>query len=237
MLRRICFIAIALVFVVIGAYALNLRALYAEMYPAEPVKRTAFHICNESDPTFVRAIGSEREACYASMPNIMEVAMGRVRPGGALSMQALTDPSREAELLMMLASMPPRQPITTRRSFSNTAWVPALSSPCDDKHAVPAVSYTAPGVIPPPVTNGRAATVNGAIRKNLPLPGTPQGGAGPAVRAPVIVLGPAAPLLPSASGDPADKTAAANPAPAPDVGDVGPPAIVPLAPATSCGGA
>jgi hypothetical protein len=225
-LRRISLVVISLVAVVIGVHSLDVRALYAEMYPAEPVKRDAFHICDESDPTFVRAIGSNREACYGSMPHVMAVAMGRVRPGGALSMQALVDPSREAELLMTLASMPPRQPITKPRSFSNTM----LSAPCDDK-ILPAASYTESAEMP--LRSGRAAMLDGAIRNNLPLPP----GATQPIKAPVITLGPVAPLI-SSPGDRGPKFAAINPAPvaAPDIGDDGPPAIVPLSPSTACDG-
>jgi hypothetical protein len=235
MLRRISFIAVALIAVVIGVHSIDLRALYAEMYPAEPVKRDAFHICDETDPTFLRAVGSDREACYGSMPHIMAVAMGRIRPGGALSMQALTDPSREAELLMLIAAMPPRQPITRPRSFSNTK----LSAPCDDK-PLAAVSYAAPnglsGGMPAgmPPSGTRAAALDSTIRNNLPppLPGTTQ-----QAKAPVIKLGPVAPLI-SSPDDPNPKPAAINPAPvsAPDVGDDGPPAIVPLAPTLNCDG-
>jgi hypothetical protein len=230
MLRRISFIAVALVAIVIGVHSLDLRALYAEMYPAEPVKRDAFHICDETDPTFLRAVGSDREACYGSMPHIMAVAMGRIRPGGALSMQALTDPSREAELLMLIAAMPPRQPITRPRSFSNTK----LSTPCDDK-PLAAVSYSAPSGMPAgmPPLGSRAAALDSTIRNNLPLPpGTVQ----PA-KAPVIKLGPVAPLITSPD-DPGPRPAAVNPAPvsAPDVGDEGPPAIVPLSPTMNCDG-
>src|SRR5580658_1709804 len=89
--------AVALIFAAIGAHTLKPRELFHEMYPLEPVKQDAFHICDEADPTFVRAVGAEREACYNKMPHVMAVAMGRVKPGGALSMEALTDPSREAE--------------------------------------------------------------------------------------------------------------------------------------------
>src|ERR1700733_1036845 len=120
--RRAWFLTAAVVFALIGAHSLNPRELYREMYPLEPVKRDAFNICDQADPTFVRAVGADREACYGSMPHVMQVAMGRVLPGGVLSIEALTDPSREAELLMTLAAMPPRQPITAPRLFSNTVW-------------------------------------------------------------------------------------------------------------------
>lgn len=236
---RVVFVAIALIFAAIGAHSLNPRELYNEMYPLEPVKQNAFHICDEADPTFVRAVGVEREACYNKMPHIMAVAMGRVRPGGALTMQALTDPSREAELLMTLAAMPPRQPITAPRSFSNTAWVRALSAPCDDKRALPAVSYSSPSDLPPLPGAGRAAALDSVIRGNLPpLPRAVQGGIARRDPLPVITLGPSgfpAAIPPSANAG--DKVGAFDPLPTPDVGDDAPPAIVPLAPASVCGGA
>ncbi|HXO02280.1 MAG TPA: hypothetical protein VN900_09505 [Stellaceae bacterium] len=238
MLGRASFIAVALVSAAVGAHSLNLRELYGEMYPAEPVKHDAFQICDDADPTFVRAVGADREACYNSMPHIMAVAMGRVRAGGALTMQALTDPSREAELLMTLAAMPPRQPITTRRSFSNTAWVRALSPPCDDKRALPTVSYTGSAGLPPAAGTGRAAALDSAIRNNLPLPRATQPGIARRDPLPVIALAPAQPAPATQSAtDPGDKVTAFNPLPAPDIGDDGPPAIVPLAPASTCGGA
>jgi hypothetical protein len=234
--RKVGFVVIALAAAVVGAHSLNPRELYHEMYPLEPVKRHAFNICDEADPTFIRAVGTSREACYSSMPHVMKVAMGFVVPGDTLSMQALTDPSREAEMLMTLAAMPPRQPITEPRLFSNTAWVRALS-PCDDKRAVPPVSYTAPGGLPPAPGGGRAAALDSAIRNNLPpLPHPPQAGIARQEPLPVIPLvqGQVASSLPPAGGD---KVAAIKPLLAPDIGDEAPPAIVPLTPASTCGGA
>lgn len=232
--RRLAIVATALVFGAIGAHSLDPRALYHEMYPLEPVKQDAFHICDDADPTFVRAVGAEREACYNKMPHIMAVAMGRVKPGGALSMEALTDPSREAELLLTLASMPPQQPITAPRSFSNTAWVRALSPSCAAKPVLPALAYTAPQGLPPAPGSGRAAALDTVVRGNLPpLPHPASPGAAGRNALPVIPLAPATPPLPRA----ADKTAVFAPLPAPDIGDEAPPAIVPLAPSTSCGGA
>lgn len=233
-LRRIALVAVALISAGIGAHSLSPRELYSEMYPIEPVKRDAFHICDDSDPTFVRAVGAEREACYNKMPHVMAVAMGRVKPGGALSIQALTDPSREAELLMMLAATPPRQPITAPRSFSNTAWVRALSPACDDK-PTPAVAYTAPGALPPAPGTGRAVALDTAIRNNLPPLPRPMPTADPArSQLPVIALVPGHAAEDAGNG----ASASSAPMPAPDVGDNAAPAIVPLAPAANtCGGA
>jgi hypothetical protein len=235
--RRLTIIATALVFGAIGAHSLNPRELYHEMYPLEPVKQDAFQICDQADPTFIRAVGSEREACYNKMPHVMAVAMGRVKPVGAVSMDALTDPSREAALLLTLASMPPQQPITTPRSFSNIAWLHALAPACDAKPEQPALTYTAPNGLPPTPGGGRAAALDGVDRGSLPaLPRPMQPGSVQRQPAPVIALTPAAPA-PSGRADMGDKVARTAPLPAPDIGDEAPPAIVPLAPSTSCGGA
>lgn len=234
--RRLAILGTALIFGAIGAHSIHPRELYHEMYPLEPVKQDAFRICDEADPTFVRAVGAEREACYNKMPHVMAVAMGRVKPGGALSMEALIDPSREAELLLTLAGMPPRQPITAPRSFSNVAWVRALNPTCEAKSVAPAIAYAAPTALPPPPGSGRAAALDSAIRGNLPplpRPGPP--GSAPRNPVPVIALAPA-PVATATSADVGDRLAAA-PLPAPDLGDEAMPVIVPLAPASPCGGA
>ena len=240
LLGKAGFVAVALIFAAIGAHTLNPRELFHEMYPLEPVKQDAFHICDQTDPTFVRAVGVEREACYNKMPHIMAVAMGRTRPGGALTIEALSDPSREAELLMTLAAIPPRQPITVPRSFSNTAWVRALTPPCDGKPALSAAAAIPPAGLPPPPGSGRAAALDSALRYRNPpvlppavlVPGPSRS------QLPVIAIGPdhAAPS-PDLGAD-SGNAAAFSPLPAADIGDYAPPAIVPLAPsATRCGGA
>jgi hypothetical protein len=228
-------VATAAVFAAIGAHSLNPRELFREMYPLEPVKQDAFHICDESDPTFVRAVGVEREACYNKMPHIMAVAMGRAQPGGALSLEALTDPSREAELIMTLAAIPPQQPITEPRLFSNTAWVRALTPSCGQKPALPAVAFNDARGLPPPPGSGRAMALDGVIRGNLPplaRSAEPALGSQQPKPLPIIALVPG--QLTAAPA--ADKTASFAPLPAPDIGDETSPAIVPLAPATSCSG-
>src|SRR5262249_37867781 len=141
-----------------------------------------------------------------------------------------------AELLMTLAAPPPRQPITAPRSFSNTAWVRALSPPCEDK-PTPAVAYSVPGALPPAPGNGRAAVLDSAIRNNLPpLPRPAPATTDPKRnQLPVISRVPGRLSAGSAWGD---APASSAPLPAPDVGDEAAPAIVPLATAgNTCGGA
>jgi hypothetical protein len=241
MLGRTGFVVIAVISAVIGAHSLNPRELYNEMYPVETLKRDAFHICNDADPSFVRAVGADREACYNSMPHLIAVALGRVTPNAALTNAALIDPSRQAELLMLLAGMPPRQPITQPRSFANAEWARALSPGCDDKRpGAPPVAYTLPSGLPPPPGNGRAAALDNVIRGNLPpLPRAAQAGIAKKDSLPVMSLGgrdtalPPAPVIATES----DATAAAAPLPNPDLGDKDPQAIIPLAPSRSCNGA
>jgi hypothetical protein len=233
--RRLSLVATALIFAAVGAHSLNPRQLYREMYPLEPVKQSAFQICDESDPTFIRAIGSEREACYEKMPHVMAVAMGRVKPDDALTMEAMIDPSREAKLLLALAAMPPQQPITSPRLFSNTAWVRTLIPTCDTKANLPAMAYTTSDGLPPAPGAGRAAALD-SVRGRLPmLPQPAQPGTTLRSPLPAIALRPDAPAAPTSGAE--NKTAAFTPLLAPDIGDEAPPAIVPLAPSTTCGGA
>jgi hypothetical protein len=221
MIGRAGFIAIAVASVLIGAHSLNPRELYNEMYPVETLKRDTFRICNAADPTFIRAVKVDREACYDSMPNAIEVALGRIHPGGAVTVASLLDPSRQAELLIQLAAMPPRQPITVPRSFANAALAHALSPCAKDGPPAPtaAVTLGTPGL---PPSSGRAATLGGnTVLGNLPpLPQSAQ--------SPVAWQA----LSPGIAGT-ANGTAF-DPVSTPDVGDKGPPAIVPLAPGTAC---
>jgi hypothetical protein len=237
MLGKIGVVGIAAVCALISANTLHPRELYNEMYPVEALKRDAFHICNDANPAFIRAVGADREACYASMPHIIAVALGRVRPGDAATLATLLDPSRQAELLMTLAAMPPRQPIATRRSFDDTAWTKSLSRSCDDGNNGPPVSYTAPAGSPALPGNGRAAALGSVVLGNLPpVTRAAKGGLGQQQPVPVIPLNgrKAAPAT-SPSVANADPVATVAPLPAPDVGDLESPAIVPLAPAGACG--
>ena len=103
------FIAVGAIFAAIGVHALNPR----EMYPLDPVKQDAFHICDQADPTFVRAVGTDREACYDRMPHVMAMAMGRIKPGGALTRWGLSRdwtrlvPGTAARARLGLASISP----------------------------------------------------------------------------------------------------------------------------------
>lgn len=41
-----------------------------EAYPSEPEKRRALDMCSQVNPTFLRYLASEREACYQRFPTL-----------------------------------------------------------------------------------------------------------------------------------------------------------------------
>jgi hypothetical protein len=223
MIGKKSFVAIALVSGFIGAHSLNPRELYNEMYPVETLKRDTFRLCHQVDPTFIRAVKVDREACYDSMPNAIEVALGRVHPNGALAIASLLDPSHQAELLIQLAAMPPRQAVTMPRSFTNPD---GTLPPCPANGPPAVAAATTPGPGAPVPSPGRTATLgNRTTLGNLPPIPQP-------VQSPLAPKATLTPLSPGAAGT-ANGTAF-DPVSTSDVGDKGPPAIVPLAPVSGC---
>jgi hypothetical protein len=213
----------AVVSAAIGVHSFNPRQLYNEMYPIETLKRDVFNICRDADSTFIRAARTDRERCYDSMPRLIGIALGRIRP--PQSMSALFEETRQAELLMTLASLAPRQPIVVPRSFANTGLTRPTPASCDDGPA-PAAATGSP--LPTPGT--KEAELGAMIQRNLPV-AQPPGAASPGTLPTIPLAGADAPP-PSAAGAVPVKPFAALAAP--DIGDNGPPAIVPLAP--SCSG-
>ena len=215
----------AVISAAIGAQSIDPRQLYNEMYPVEAVKRDVFNICRDADPTFIRAVKGDRERCFDSMPRTIGIALGRIRP--VLSMATLFEQTRQAELLLTLASLPPRQPIVVPRSFANTALTRPVSTTCDDAGAAPASSTGSP--MPPP--GNKEAELGATIQHNLPpmVRPAPPGAAQPGAL-PTIPLAAGAPGIPAGGASPMKPFAVLS---APDVGDKGPPAIVPLAPGCS----
>jgi hypothetical protein len=210
----------AVVSAAIGVQSFNPRQLYNEMYPVETLKRDVFNICRDADSTFIRAARTDRERCYDSMPRLIGIALGRIHP--ALSMATLFEETRQAELLMTLALMPPRQPIVVPRSFANTSLARPTPASCDDG---PATTTGSP--VPSPGT--KEAELGAMIQHNLPVAQPP--GAAPPGTLPTIPLTGAGPSpTPAPAAAPVKPFAALA---APDIGDNGPPAIVPLPPGCS----
>jgi hypothetical protein len=222
MVVRAGLVVAAVVSAAIGVHSFSPRQLYNEMYPVETLKRDVFNICRDADSTFIRAVRTDRERCFDSMPRLIGIALGRIRP--VLSMAALFEQTRQAELLMTLASMPPRQPIVVPRSFANTGLTRPTPASCDDG---PAPTSATGSPVPAPGT--KEAELGATIQRNLPVAQPP--GAAPPGTLPTIPLAGAGPSpTPTPAAAPEKPFAALA---APDVGDNGPPAIVPLPPGCS----
>jgi hypothetical protein len=232
--RRAWLLLAAAAIVFVGTQTLHPRELYNQMYPVETLKRDTFRLCSDADPAFIRAVRSDREACYNSMPHAIAVALGRVRPDSA-AIAALLDPAHQIELQRALAAMRPRQPLTTPRSYDNAAWLRSLAAGCADKAPAPAVAYSGPVAS----AGGQPgdATLDSTMLRNLPpLPHAAKAGVAAPQDVPILSLsrGGAVTAASPPAADPAPAAAFA-PLPTPDVGDKEAPAIVPLAPATACG--
>jgi len=238
MLGKAGLATIAVIIGVIGAgFALNPRELYNQMYPVEALKRDAFHICHNTNPSFVRALEVDREGCFDSMPQAIALAIGWVRPQAALWAEALRDPSRNVELLMALAALPLRQPATVPRSFDNYSWVHALSPSCETGTATPAPTDPAAAV---PFGSVTADALGRPLLDRLvPGPRAAKTGVAADRPLPLVPLTDSTPMTLSAPALPgsAGKTITAyDTLTASDVGDNPEPAIVPLASAAGCRG-
>ena len=50
-----------------AAFPNDVASFYHGGYPADPMKAEALRLCQQSNPSFVRFLASDREACYAEM--------------------------------------------------------------------------------------------------------------------------------------------------------------------------
>jgi hypothetical protein len=113
--------------------------------------------------------------------------------------------------------MPPRQPVVVSPSLGNGL------APCAKNGSAPAAAAT-PGLAPPAAPG--SAPLGKTVLGNLPpIPQSAQNAIPPQPQAPV-------PLAPGVAGT--ANGIGFDPVSTSDIGDKGPPAIVPLAPATAC---
>jgi hypothetical protein len=52
-----------------AAFPNDVASFYHGGYPPDSMKREALRMCQESNPSFVRFLASDREACYSRMKN------------------------------------------------------------------------------------------------------------------------------------------------------------------------
>jgi hypothetical protein len=243
MRRRTGFAAIAVIAAAAGIYSLNPQDLYNQMYPVEALKRDVFRICHDTNSTFVRALPSDRKECFDSMPHTIALAIGWARPQGVSWADALRDPSRQAELLLAMAAMPPRQVVVTPRSFADAEWARALSPTCGNG-ADPVATAPRPAMAPqpPPNTVRTAAAAAPIVDRLTAAPHAAKAGVAaqqplptiPLTGGPIISMTLSAPAIPGATAPNVTNVGTLS---AGDVGDRPLPAAVPLARPSGCNGA
>ncbi len=129
MLVKASIAATALFSAVVSLSSLDLHQLYNEMYPVNGLRRDVLGLCHAADPTFVRAVRADREGCYDSMPNPIELAIGWVRTSSRLAaMRPLTGPELAEQLLKEAELRRPAGSLAPLHFAANTR-LPAMLSP------------------------------------------------------------------------------------------------------------
>jgi len=85
MLLKASILATAVVAATVTLTQVDFRDLYNEMYPVNGLKRDVLGLCHKAQSTFIRAIRTDRENCYDSMPDSVEQAIGWVRTSSLLA--------------------------------------------------------------------------------------------------------------------------------------------------------
>ncbi len=79
--------AVALIGAVVSLISLDFREIYNEMYPVNGLRRDVLGLCRVAKPAYIRAVRSDRENCYDSMPDSVEKAIGWVRTSRLAAMR------------------------------------------------------------------------------------------------------------------------------------------------------
>src|SRR5260370_4152094 len=108
---------------VVGLSHIDFRELYNGMYPVNGLRRGVLNLCHQAEPTFVRAVESNRIGCYDSMPDPVELAIGWARTSTRLAAMRHPTPVELAERLFA----PP--PTARRLARARDDRVPASSPP------------------------------------------------------------------------------------------------------------
>jgi hypothetical protein len=77
--RRRVGVGAAAVAAAVAVSAPTLLRLDPAAYPKEPEKRQALDLCGRTDPTFVRFLASDRDACYRRLSDLAPAAAGGLR--------------------------------------------------------------------------------------------------------------------------------------------------------------
>lgn len=134
MLVKASIAATALIVAAVSLSSVDFRALYNEMYPVNGLRRDVLGLCHQAEPTFVRAVRSNRDNCYDSMPDPVELAIGWVRTSSRLAAMRRTPSAVElAERLLVEAAAERRIDRLGPPRFTGYAAMPASAlRPCED---------------------------------------------------------------------------------------------------------
>ena len=103
MLVKASILASAVLAVTVILTSVDFRELYNEMYPVNGLKRDVLTVCRQAKPSFIRAIKADREDCYDSMPDSVELAIGWIRTSSMLAEIAKPTPVEAAEKALVQA--------------------------------------------------------------------------------------------------------------------------------------
>jgi hypothetical protein len=133
MLVKASIFATVLICTVVGLSHIDFRELYNGMYPVNGLRRGVLTLCHQAEPTFVRAVESNRIGCYDSMPDPVELAIGWVRTSTRLAAMRRPTPVELAERLLVAAATERQIERPGEKRFTGYAMLPAaFVRPCED---------------------------------------------------------------------------------------------------------
>jgi len=122
--------AVLVIAAVAGLSRVDYRELYDEMYPVNGLRRDVLNLCHDAKPTFVRALQSDRIACYDGMPEPVATAIEWVRTSARLAAMRRPTPVEQAEKLLVEATLPGRDELLATPQFTGYVAQPAAVLPC-----------------------------------------------------------------------------------------------------------
>ena len=131
MLVKSSIAAVLVIAAVAGLSRVDYRDLYDEMYPVNGLRRDVLNLCHDAKPTFVRALETDRVACYDGMPGPVAVAIDWVRTSARLAAMRRPTPIEQAEKLLVEATLRGREELLgAPQQFTGYVAQPAAVQPC-----------------------------------------------------------------------------------------------------------
>lgn len=128
MLVKASIAATAALVVAVSLSRVDYREQYNEMYPVDGLKRDTLGLCGEARASFIRALRSDRIACYDSMPDAIDLAIGWVRTADRLAAMKPASAIELAERLLAEAEI--RGGMLGPPQFTGYVAAPPAVRPC-----------------------------------------------------------------------------------------------------------